>query len=221
MTSHAQLPTHAQTSSAQQVFAELLENRVSTGRYRADQQLNPQTIETLIRLTGLSPSAYNLQNWRFIAVQSAEAKTRLQAQAYGQPQVTAAAVTFIICGTLNAHHGLHGALQPSVDAGIVPAKLQESWVDAATQTHTDNPQLQRDEAFRSASLAAMTLMMAAESMGLAAGPMSGFDVNGVSAEFKLSAEELPVMLVTVGYPEEQSNRKQKCRKPVADILSYA
>lgn len=214
------MTSQPQTSLPQQIFTGLMEDRISTGRYQPGRQLEQHTIETLIRLTGLSPSAYNMQNWRFIAVQSPEAKARLQAQAYGQPQVASAAVTFIICGTLNAHNQLQQALQPSVDAGIVPAKLQESWVDAATQTHTDNPQLQRDEAFRSASLAAMTLMLAAESMGLAAGPMSGFDIEGVIAEFQLNADEVPVMLVTVGYPEEQSNRRQKCRKPVAEILDY-
>ena len=212
--------TSSQPAFNQQAFTELMETRVSTGRYQPDQQLNQNSIETLIHLTGLSPSAYNLQNWRFIAVQSEDAKARLQAQAYGQPQIASAAVTFIICGTLNAHRQLHTALQPSVDIGILPAKVQQSWVDAATQSHTDNPQLQRDEAFRSASLAAMTLMLAAESMGLAAGPMSGFDAEGLSNAFQLSSDEVPVMLVTVGYPEKESNRQQKCRKPVAEVLSY-
>ncbi|WP_261844388.1 nitroreductase family protein [Aliamphritea ceti] len=217
----AQSQPLAQTELNLQSFTALMENRISTGRYQSGQSLDQQSIETLIRLTSLSPSAYNLQNWRFIAVQSAEAKARLQAQAYGQPQIASAAVTFIICGTLNAHRQLHTALQPSVDSGILPAKVQQSWVDAATQTHTDNPQLQRDEAFRSASLAAMTLMLAAESMGLAAGPMSGFDAEGLNKAFQLDTDEVPVMLVTVGYPEKESNRQQKRRKPVADVLSYA
>ena len=139
--------------------------------------------------------------------------------AYGQPQIADAAVTFIVCGTLNAHQQLHSALQPSVDANILPAQVQESWVSAANQSHTNNPQLQRDEAFRSASLATMTLLLAAEAMGLAAGPMSGFDPAGVTKEFGLSKNEIPVMLVTVGYPEKAGSRQQKRRKPVTDILS--
>jgi hypothetical protein len=36
-------------------------------------------------------------------------------------------------------------------------------------------------------------------MGLGSGPMIGFDPEGVSREFGLIADEIPVMLVAVGY----------------------
>lgn len=76
----------------------------------------------------------------------------------------------------------------------------DAWVAMAKASHPGNPQLQRDEAFRSASLAAMTLMFAAQGMGLSTGSVSGFDPLGVAREFGLSAAEVPVILVTAGYP---------------------
>lgn len=194
-----------------------LQNRVTTGKFDASRELPAGVIEKLIRLATRAPSAFNLQNWRFIAVQTAEAKERLQAVAYGQPQVRDAAVTFIVCGQLEAYKHLFARLQPSVDAGILPATLQQAWSEMATGAHAQNPQLQRDEAFRSASLAAMTLMYAASSLGLASGALSGFDPEALAKEFDLPPEDIPVMLVTVGYPSE-GNWPQKPRRAITEVL---
>lgn len=66
----------------------------------------------------------------------------------------------------------------------------------------------------------MALMLAAEAMGLGSCPMSGFDATLVAREFDLSATQLPVMIVAVGYPEAD-NWPQKPRKPLPDVLAIA
>jgi len=198
----------------------ILEARTSTTRYRSGAAVTNDQIIELVRCATLAPSAYNLQNWRFIAVVSDAAKARLCDVSYGQQQVKDAAVTFIVCGTTEAHKSLGNALQASVDAGIISTQVQSSWVDAATASHQNNPQLQRDEAFRSASLAAMTLMISAQGMGLASGAMSGFDEQGLHQAFELANDELPVMLVTVGQSAD-NNWPQKCRLPVNTVLRFA
>jgi len=198
----------------------LIESRVSANYYDTSRHLSDDDIAELVRLATRAPSAYNFQNWKFIAVRSHEAKARLKAVSYGQQKVVDAPVTFIICGTLAAHEGLSHALQPSVDAGIMDQSTLDGWVGAASRSHVGNPQLQRDEAVRSASLAAMTLMLAAEGMGLSTGAMSGFDPLGVAREFGLAADAVPFMLVPVGYPAP-GNWPQKPRKPVQDVIEYA
>lgn len=198
----------------------LIESRASTNHYDPNRQLSDKEIADLVALATRAPSAYNLQNWKFIAVRSPEAKARLKAVSYGQQKVVDAAVTFIICGTLAAHEGLPHALQPSVDAGLLDQSMHAAWVAMAMRSHTGNPQLQRDEAFRSASLAAMTLMLAAQGMGLSTGSMSGFDPLGVAREFRLDVSEVPVILVTVGYAAA-GNWPQKPRKPLHEVFEFA
>lgn len=195
----------------------IIEERTSVSKYN-EYEMSNETIEELVRLASLSPSAYNLQNWHFIAVQSNDAKRRLQQAAYGQPQVAEASVTFVVIGQLNAHHTLEQTLKLSVDRDVLPKSIAQSWVDAAKQSHEENSSLQRDEAIRSASLAAMTLMFAAQAMGYGSGAMGGFDSQQVSDQFNLSDDNIPVMLVTVGKPA-QSNWQQKIRKSVSDILT--
>jgi len=198
----------------------LIETRVSTKHYDVHQPLSDEQISRLVDLATRAPSAFNFQNWKFIAVRSPEAKARLYGVSYRQQQVLDAPVTFIICGKLAAHESLFSTLTPSLDAGILDAETVAGWVAMAQQIHTNNPQLQRDEAVRSASLAAMTLMLAAQGMGLSSGAMSGFDPEGVAAVFDLAIHELPVILVTVGH-SAPGNGPQKPRKPVHEVMAIA
>lgn len=198
----------------------IIESRVSINYFDPDRPVSNEIIDSLVVQATRAPSAYNFQNWRFIVVRSPGAKTRLKAVSYEQQKVVDAPATFIICGALAAYEGLPHALQLSVDAGIFDQSMLEGWVTMAKRTHSDNPQLQRDEAIRSASLAAMTLMLAAQGMGLSTGPMSGFDAVGVAREFRLTAAEVPVILVAVGYPAP-GNWPQKPRKPLHEVIEFA
>ena len=201
------------------VIAEVIKSRISANSYDTERSLTDAQIAELINLATHAPSAFNLQNWKFLAVRSTEAKARLLPLAFAQQKIMDAAVTFIVCGTLNPHVTLPAALQPTLDAGIIDQSIYDMWLGAAQGMYQENAQLQRDEAIRSGSLAAMTLMLAAKGQGLVSTPMIGFDQAAVAKEFGLSDEEVPVMLITVGYPGA-ANWPQKPRKPVSDVLQF-
>ena len=200
-------------------IAETIKSRISANSYDTARPLTDQQVTELIDLATHAPSAFNLQNWKFIAVRSAQAKARLLPLAWGQQKIVDAAVTFIVCGTLNPHETLPAALKPTLDAGIIDQSIYDLWVGAAQGMYAENPQLQRDEAIRSGSLAAMTLMLAAKGQGLASTPMIGFDQTAVAEAFGLSVNDIPVMLVTVGYPGS-ANWPQKPRKDVKEVLEF-
>lgn len=204
----------------QNTFKTLLEARISANYFNPDRPVETAVIEELVRLATLAPSAYNFQNWKFIAVQSESAKTLLHGASYGQSKVMDAPVTFVVCGLLHAHKRLKETMQPSVDAGLMGQAAADSVVVQASQSHENDSGLQRDEAIRSASLATMVLIMAATSMGLASCPVGGFDTEALVKGFALDANELPVMLVTVGYAAP-GNWPQKLRRPVGDVLVHA
>jgi len=79
---------------------EAIERQKTTNLYDASKSIPDDEIRELVRLATFSPTAFHLQNWRFIAVRSPEAKARLRAVAADQPKVTEAAVTFIMVGEL-------------------------------------------------------------------------------------------------------------------------
>lgn len=197
---------------------DIIRQRISANKFDPDFELDDATIRELISFAIEAPSAYNLQNWRFIAVQSPVRKRALMAHAFDQEKVVDAAVTFIVCGELEPQRGARAAMKLFHDDGHIDADFLEEWVDEATATYQGDSATQRDEAIRSASLAAMNLMIAAQAMGLASGPMIGFDPESVSTEFNLSATEIPVMLIAVGRAAP-GNWPRKRRRPVDQVLA--
>lgn len=75
--------------------------RVSSNHFDPAFSIGDATIREQISYASQAPSAYNLRNWRFIAVRSPERKLGLMALACGQEKVANAAVTFIVRGVLD------------------------------------------------------------------------------------------------------------------------
>lgn len=58
--------------------SELIESRISANAFDTSRRLSDEQIEELVRLATLAPSSFNAQNWKVIAVRTAEAKQRLK-----------------------------------------------------------------------------------------------------------------------------------------------
>ena len=75
-----------------------------------------------MRIGTTAPTSFHLQNWRFIAVRTPEAKARLSPIAWNQPAIAEAAVTFIVCGQLADSNVIPERLAPLVEAGTVVSR---------------------------------------------------------------------------------------------------
>ncbi|WP_197957995.1 nitroreductase family protein [Bradyrhizobium agreste] len=202
------------------VVIETILSRSAAKYYDPTATLSDDQIRQLVRIGTSAPTSFHLQNWRFIAVRSSEAKARLLPIAWNQPAITEAAVTFIIIGQLADASTVPERLAPVVEAGIMPAHMVPEWEGPARSLYDNHPQRQRDEAVRSATFGAAAIVYAARSLGLGSTPMIGFDAEAVHREFSLAEDEIPVMLLTVG-PERPGNWPQKPRLPVVDVLHFA
>ena len=194
-----------------------IENRRTTNKYDSSRNIDDAQISELVRLATRAPTAFHLQNWRFIAVRTPEAKARLSPIAWNQPAITEAAVTFIVIGQLADSSVIPERLAPLVEAGVMPAAMVPEWENPARDLYMEYPQRQRDEAVRTGTFGAAAMIYAARSLGLGSTPMIGFDAEAVHDEFGLAEDEVPVMLLSVG-AERPGNWSQKPRRPVAEVL---
>jgi len=201
-------------------ITESIVSRSTTKYYDPAVTLSDDQIRELVRIGTTAPTSFHLQNWRFIAVRTRQAKARLYPIAWHQPAITEAAVTFIVCGQLADSSVIPARLAPLVQAGIMPASMVPEWEIPARDLYKEYPQRQRDEAVRSATFGAAAMIYAARSLGLGSTPMIGFDAEAVAREFALAENEVPVMLLSIG-AERPGNWPQKPRRPVTDVLEFA
>ena len=197
-----------------------INGRTSANNFDTTHVMSNQEILALAELTNQTPSSFNQQNWRLIAVNTPAAKARLKAAAFNQPKVGDAAVTFVVVGIVGGHQSLPMLIKPMLDGGHIDQAAYDGWIGMANGMYNGNEQLQRDEAVRSASMAAMTLMYAAHGKDLVSGAMIGFNPVAVSAVCQLASNEIPVMLVAIGRAAE-GNWPRKVRRAVADVLAFS
>ena len=131
------------------------------------------------------PTSANCSPARFVFVKSAEAKARLKPHlSPGNVDKTMAApATAIIAYDLKFYDYLP-KLYPPADA--------RSWF-AGKKQHADTT------AFRNGSLQGGYFILAARALGLACGPMSGFNNEGVDAEFFAGTEIKSNFLCNLGF----------------------
>jgi nitroreductase len=197
---------------------ELIRNRVSAEDFDPERTLSDDEIRALVADATEAPSSFNIQHWRFVAVTRREDKQRLQDAAFGQRQVADAAVTFIILGDLAALDVMPEVMKLAVERGALPEGKASAWLRLAAEIYGDE-QMTRDEAIRSCSLAAMTMMLAAEARGLCAGALTGFDPAKLREAFDIDERYLPVMLLAVGHPASRGESR-KPRLAVDRVLSF-
>src|ERR1700754_1543227 len=165
------LAASAKRPIATHAVIETILSRSAAKYYDPTATLSDDQIRDLVRIGTSAPTSFHLQNWRFIAVRSPEAKARLRPIAWNQPAITDAAVTFIIIGQLADASTVPQRLAPVVDAGLMPPHLVPEWEIPARSLYDDQPQRQRDEAVRSATFGASAIIYAARSLGLGSTPM--------------------------------------------------
>lgn len=176
-----------------------IHQRRSVKHYDPNHEMSEVEIQELLELALLSPTSFNIQNWRFVVVTDQAEKEAIRAASWNQAQVSEASITILLCADLNAHEG---GERYWVHA---PQPVQDMLVPMIAPFYENNPQLQRDEAMRSIGIAAQTLMLSAKSMGYDSCPMIGFDPVKVGEIIGLPDNHLIGMMLTVGKALKDAN----------------
>jgi len=172
---------------------EAIEARRAVKHYAPDYEMPEKDVKELLRLAMLSPTAFNIQNWRFVRVQDPALRQSIREVAWDQSQVTDASLLLVLCADLKSW-----AKDPTRYWRDAPGEIGRMMVGATGQYYQDKDQVQRDEAMRSCGIAAQTLMISAKAMGYDSCPMDGFDYEAVGELIALPQDHVITMIVAIG-----------------------
>lgn len=170
-----------------------IETRRSVKVFDSTHRMTQTEIDQLLSLAMLSPTAFNIQHWRFVVVSDPVLRHQIRAVSWNQAQVQEASLLIVITADLQAW-----AKQPERYWRDASQAVADQLVPAIGHFYNGKTVLQRDEAMRSCGMAAMTIMLAAKEMGYDTCPMDGFDFDAVANLLKLPADHTPAMFVVVG-----------------------
>jgi nitroreductase len=167
--------------------------RRSVKHYDASHKMTEDEITQLLSLAVLSPTAFNIQHWRFVVVKDAELRSKIRQLAWDQAQVTDSSLLIILCADLKAWEKA-----PERYWENASGEVQNFILPAIDNYYRGKDQVQRDEAMRTCGIAAQTLMLTAKSMGYDSCPMDGFDFSAVAKLINLPDDHVITMFVAIG-----------------------
>ncbi|MFE4666074.1 malonic semialdehyde reductase [Streptomyces sp. NPDC056716] len=165
---------------------DLLFREARTANTFTDEPVTEEQMQAIYDLVKYGPTSMNQSPLRITLVRSAEARERLvQHMSKGNQPKTATAPLVAILSADNEFHQEMPQLFPHA-----PQAKDTVFADRG---------LRESQAALNASLQAAYFIIGVRAAGLAAGPMTGCDFEGVRKEF-LDDDHTPLMVVNIGNP---------------------
>lgn len=188
------------SNTAEQVLTvtEAAEARRSIRKY--EPTLIPrEALNEILRVTSLAPSPWNIQPWRFVVVEDAATKAKLQEAAYGQAQVGAAPAVIVMYSDMTdalntieetVHPGMKG---PAGDKAAVDIRATFAAYSDADRAAWGNAE---------ANIALGFLLLTAQAHGYSTSPMLGFMPDKVKALLNLPEDARIPAIIAIGIGAE-------------------
>lgn len=79
-----------------------IKSRRSVRKFDPESAISEAHIRELMSLTMLSPTAFNIQHWRFVLVRDLSLREEIRAACWMQPQITEASLLVVVCADVQA-----------------------------------------------------------------------------------------------------------------------
>ncbi len=162
-----------------------------TARYFTDAPVSDEQIAAIYEYTALAPTLMNSHPLRMAVIRSAEARERLMRHlGEGNRPKTASAPVAVVLAADTAFHDRLLELFP-----VNPGAQAMFAADDERRVRT---------AFDQAWLQAGVFVLAARAVGLAVGPMAGFDRDGLDADLLAGTAWRSFLVVNLGQPADNA-----------------
>ncbi|WP_406202664.1 malonic semialdehyde reductase [Kitasatospora sp. NBC_01560] len=168
---------------------DLLFREARTANTFSDEPVSDEQIQAIYNLVKFGPTAFNQQPLRVVLVRSAEGRERLlQHMADGNKAKTAAAPLVAVLAVDNEFHE------------ELPNQLPH-FPQAKDMFFSERP-VREASAVMNGALQAGYFIIGVRAAGLAAGPMTGYNAEGINKEFFGDGEHSVLAVVNIGKPGE-------------------
>jgi 3-hydroxypropanoate dehydrogenase len=185
---------------------DMLFREAHTAHTFTDEPVSDEQLKAVYDLVKYAPTAFNQSPLRVTLLRSAESRERLVPlmTENNRPKTASAPLTAILSTDLDFHQRLP-ELFP-----VVPDLKDTVFADpAARESHGSF----------NAALQAGYFLLGVRAAGLAAGPMSGFDTEGVNKEFFGDGTQKALMVVNMGKPGPGAYRPRLPRLAYEDAVT--
>ncbi|ASS68057.1 MULTISPECIES: nitroreductase family protein [unclassified Paenibacillus] len=188
-------------------YKKIISERRSVRIYDPAVKISREEMTEILAEATLAPSSVNLQPWRFLVVESEEAKAALAEIAPNNAtQVNTSSAVIAVFGDMKAFDYADEIMAGSVERGFMPQEVKDQMMANYTRLFASIPaQAFREMILVDSGLVSMQLMLAARARGYDTNPIGGYDKSRIADVFGMEHDRyVPVMLISVGVAAKEA-----------------
>ncbi|MCM2534128.1 nitroreductase family protein [Neobacillus pocheonensis] len=201
-------------------------NKIVTGRrsiktYDKSVKISRDEMTEILTLATLAPSSVNMQPWRFLVIESPEAKATLAPLArFNQTQVDTSSAVIAVFGDLNNFEKFEEIYGTAVEKGYMPLEVKERIHSSFSEYfETISRKNMEDVVLVDGGLVSMQLMLAARAYGYDTNPIGGYEKEKIAEAYGLDKDRyFPVMLISIG--KAADNGHPSVRLPIEQVAQW-
>lgn len=195
--------------------------RRSIRKYDKEIKISKEEMTLILEKATRAPSSMNMQPWRFVVVESDEAKEKLRPVLYGnQMQLETSSAMICIFTDLKKYEYAEKIYNKAVDAGLMPPEVREKQLrNISNMIHTINLDAVEKGGLIDSGLVAMSLMIVAKEHGYDTCSIGGFRHDMIATALGLDEERYkPVLILSIGKKAEDGY--PSIRLDIDDITTW-
>lgn len=187
-------------------FSDIAFGRKSIRLYDENFKISQAEMLEMIQEATTTPSSVNMQPWRFVVVESEEAKAKLKPLIrFNTRQNDTSSAMVLIFGDMQCYEYGEEIYDAAVAQGKMSAEVRDQQLAAIIPYYKNFSKEQMNDVVKiDSSLAAMQFMLVARAHGYDTNPIGGFEADQLADAFDLDKERyVPVMILSIGKAMEE------------------
>lgn len=204
-----------------EAFLEIMQDRRSIRTYDENVKISKEEMSEILAAATKAPSSVNLQPWRFVVIESPEAKAKLAPLAkFNQQQVKTSSAVIAVFADLNNLDYLEEIYGKAVEIGLMPQDVKDKQVPSIRGLLSGiSPQANKETILIDSGLVSMGIMLTAKAFGYDTCPIGGYEKDQIAEAFDLDKDRyVPVMLLSIGKAADAGY--QSYRMPVEQVAEW-
>ncbi|MFJ6414162.1 nitroreductase family protein [Terribacillus saccharophilus] len=204
-----------------EAFLQIVQERRSIRTYDENVKISKEEMSEILTVATKAPSSVNLQPWRFVVIESPEAKAKLAPLArFNQQQVKTSSAVIAVFADMNNLDYLEEIYGKAVENGLMPLEVKDQQVVSIRNLLSGiTEQQNRETILIDSGLVSMQLMLTAKAYGYDTNPIGGFEKDQIAEAFDLDKDRyVPVMLLSIGKAADAGYKSY--RMPVEQITEW-
>lgn len=194
------------TTFENNTLTDVMLDRKSIRVYDETVKIPQLEILEMIQEATTAPSSVNMQPWRFVVVESPEAKETLKPLIrFNVRQNDTSAAMVLIFGDMECYELGEEIYDQAVAEGKMPQEVRDQQLGAILPYYKNLSKQEMNDIVKiDSSLAAMQFMLVARAHGYDTNPIGGFEKDQLAEAFGMDKDRyVPVMILSVGKAAEE------------------